>query len=239
MKFDWNRVLKTNILTLKVVGLWPSGDTYTVNFYTIWAIAIIAIFNFGHNFFQTINMVFIFDDLHAVVKTFYVTLSELLALLKAFFVIKNIKIVKHLLTKIQCQQFQPQTIKQIRLIAPGLKFWKANYILCWFMSLGAIFFWSVLPILDKSSSEYALPFLAWYPWNTKISPFYEITYTYQIFGLLCVATTAISTDALVTILNVFSGAQFDILCDNILHVSFNHNVFELLKCIKHHKMILE
>lgn len=239
MEFDWNKALKANILTLKIVGLWPTGNRYKINYYTIWSILVITIFNFGHNFFQTINMLFIFDDLHAVVQTFYVTLSELLALLKAFFVIKNIEIVKHLLKKVQCPQFQPQTNKQVQIIAPGLTFWKANYILCWTMSLGAIFFWSVLPIFDKSASEYPLPFLAWYPWNTKTSFYYKLTYTYQIFGLLCVATTAISTDALVTILTVFCAAQFDILCDNIKHISYRNGNIGLLKCIKHHKMILE
>jgi hypothetical protein len=243
-RYDWKRILRTNILKLKIVGLWPSGDdSYKPNIYTLWAISSIIFLNFGHNFFQMVNMIFIFDNLHAVIQTTYVTLSEVAGLLKAYYVVRNMKTLKELMVILSSDTFQPKNARQIKMVKPSFFFWRVNYVMYWLMSGGAIFFWSVYPILDKSIKEYPLPFLAWYPWYTKASPMYELTYLYQIFGLLFIATTAISVDTLIAALNVYIGAQFDILCDDIKHLfdpgspseGFNGKLIDI---IKHHREII-
>ncbi|RZC39318.1 7tm 6 domain containing protein, partial [Asbolus verrucosus] len=242
-KFDWKLTISLNILKLKVVGLWPAGDeTYRPNLYTLWAIFCITLFTFGHNFFQAINIIFIFSDLEAVVASTFVTLPELLTLLKVYGVIRNMKLVKQLMVVLNSDIFQPKNARQINLIGPSLKFWKIIYVLYWSASLGAIFFWSTYPLMDKSFKDYRLPFLAWYPYNNKISPFYEITYIYQILGVCFIATTALSIDTLIAALNVYTGAQFDILADNIKHLyddtstDFNE---KLINSVRHHREILK
>ncbi|RZB40789.1 7tm 6 domain containing protein [Asbolus verrucosus] len=112
------------------------------------------------------------------------------------------------------------------------------------MAYGSMFFWSTYPIFDNSVKKYRLPFLAWYPYNTKISPYYEITYVYQVFGIIFLATTAVSVDNLIAALNVYIGAQFDILCDDVLHLYDVTNEItnfseKLIKCVMHHQLILE
>jgi hypothetical protein len=243
-RYDWKRILRANILKLKIVGLWPSGDeSYKPNVYTLWAICSITIFNFGHNFFQIINMIFIFDDLHAVTQTAYVTFSEVAALLKTYYVIRNMPTLKELMVTLSSDTFQPKNARQIKMVKPSFFFWRVNYVMYWTMSVGAMFFWSVYPFLDKSAEEYPLPFLAWYPWNTKTSPMYELTYLYQILGLLFIASAAISVDTLIAALNVYIGAQFDIICDDIKHLfdpgspseGFNR---KLIGIVKHHREII-
>ncbi|RZC41867.1 7tm 6 domain containing protein, partial [Asbolus verrucosus] len=89
-----------------------------------------------------------------------------------------------------------------------------------------------------------LPFLAWYPYNSKVSPFYEITYVYQIVSISFIAIANSNIDTLIAALNMYIGAQFDILCDDLRNLqdltqsaslSFNE---KLTDCIQHHKKIL-
>ncbi|RZB89854.1 odorant receptor 59a-like, partial [Asbolus verrucosus] len=226
-KYDWKLTISTNILKLKFVGLWPE------------------VFVCGHNFFQAANLMFNDNDLQTVTATSFITLSTLIAILKTYYLIQNMGILKELMVTLNSDLFQPRNLRQINQIKPSLKFWKINYVLYWSMASGAIFFWSTYPILDKSVEKYRLPFMAWYPYNTKISPYYEITYIYQILGIIFVATTALSIDTLIAALNMYIGAQFDILCDDIRHLydvtndTFHEINKKLIHSVKHHRKILE
>ncbi|RZC41406.1 7tm 6 domain containing protein, partial [Asbolus verrucosus] len=109
------------------------------------------------------------------------------------------------------------------------------------MAFGTVFFWSIFPILDKSFKNYRLPFYAWYPYNTKTSPFYEITYVYQVFGTSFIALTNVCIDTLIASLNMYTGTQFDLLCDDLrnLYDPDEEGISKkLMTCIKHHKQIL-
>jgi hypothetical protein len=243
-KFDWKLTIRANIIKLKLVGLWPSGDdTYRPNWYTLWAAISIGLFIYAHNFFQVVNIVFIFDDLQAITATIFVTLSELLTILKTYCMIQNMGILKRLMVSLNGDIFQPKNARQKRLVQPSLTFWKVNYVLFYVMSSGAIFFWAAYPILDNSVKEHRLPFLAWYPYDTKISPFYEITYVYQIFSISFIAVTTLSIDTLIGALNMYIGAQYDILCDDLKHLfdaedSSMDFYRKLVNCVKHHRAIL-
>ncbi|RZC34234.1 7tm 6 domain containing protein, partial [Asbolus verrucosus] len=245
-KYDWKRIMNTNIILLKIMGLWPGGnETYKSNFYMLWSIFSITLFTVGHPFFQTINMIFIFDDFEAIIATIYVTLSEFLIILKAYLIIKNMKILKQLMVTLECDLFQPRNTEQIILFERGLKFWKLNISLFWMMAAGTVFFWSTYPIFDNSVHERRLPFLAWYPFNAKISPYYEITYIYQVIGIIFAAGTALSAAALVTAFYMYIAAQFIILCDDVKYLydirknSSTDFKMKLINCVTHHRAILK
>jgi hypothetical protein len=100
----------------------------------------------------------------------------------------------------------------------------------------------LFPLLDKTAEEKRLPFLAWYPYNTQISPFYQITYIHQIASVVFITTVHVNIDTLVAAINAFNGSQFDILCDNLRNL---HNLTgsedindKLINCIEHHKQTL-
>ncbi|XP_063925997.1 odorant receptor 94b-like [Zophobas morio] len=238
-KFDWKATIKINILKLKVVGLWPKGDkTYEFNVYTLWAAVSFTCIIFAHNFFQVVNIIFHMDDLQAVTATIYLNLSELLGMLKGYHVFQNMGLLKKLMVTLNSDLFQPKNVRQRQLIEPNLKIWRYNYILYWGMSGGAIFFWITFPILDNSVKDYRLPFMAWYPFDTRTSPNYEIAYMHQVIGILFVATSTLGVDTLIAALNMYTGAQLDILCDDLRHLGladFNKN---FMKCVRHHKEIL-
>ncbi|XP_063925640.1 odorant receptor 4-like [Zophobas morio] len=85
--------------------------------------------------------------------------------------------------------------------------------------------WLLIPILTKGTQDKQLPFAAWYPYDSTISPLYEFTYIYQ-----CVATLYLVT------------TMCDNLCDdlkNLHHDLYNVDVNQrVIACVKHHQAIL-
>lgn len=243
--FNCKSFISLNLFKLKVCGLNPAGQQFKVNFYTFWSVIAIAGFNLAPNLFQSIYLIVNIEDLEEVAAASFVTLPELLSLAKAYFVVANMKVLKNLMLTIESETFQPKNSKQEKIFEENFKKWKTFYVVYWIMSVGAIFFWSTYPILDKSISLHKLPFPAWYPLNVKQSPYYEGAYLFQIIGVLCIATTAISTDTLICALHVYITIQFDILCDNLRHICDAVTTSDailtqkLINCINHHKQIVK
>lgn len=244
-KFDWTLTIKVNLLLLKVVGLWPNGDeTYKCNLYTLYAIISGMLFTIGHNLLQTINLFFLYDNLEAVTAIIFISLTQLICILKSFCVIQNMGVLKQLMVTVNSDIFQPKNVKQKELIQPNLKFWKNMFRALWTYACCTLFLWAVFPIIDNSVKEFRLPFLVWYPYNTKISPLYEITYIYQIMSCYFTCIINVSVDALIAALNMYIAAQCDILCDDLRNIdnysslTSDSNVTKWKNCIIHHKEIL-
>lgn len=243
--FKWKSLIWFNLYKLKLVGLWPNANNYQKNVYTVWAILLILIFIVMHNFFQVVNIIFIFDDLGAITSTIFITLSTMLSTLKTYYVSRNMALLKYLINSFEKKIFLPQNNRQKELIYKNVKAWRLNYIIFWIMAISAVLMWLVYPILDKSAETRKLPFLAWYPYNAKETPFYQITYVHQIASISFIATITLSIDNIIAVLNMFIGAQFDILCDNLKNLYFenlenNINLYRKFNyIIKHHKTILK
>lgn len=238
--FDWKFTPRINIFMLKLIGLWPKGDSsYKLNLYLSQSIILISVFVIGHIFFQTVNILFIFDDLQSVTGTVFILLTQVMAIFKSYYLIKNMKILKRLMRMLNDKLFQPKNNKQIKAVEPFLTFWAFIYYGFTIFTVGAIVFWSVFPILDTSHQQ-RLPSLAWYPFNYKTSPYYEIVYVYQVMSTSYISSVNLNIDTLIACLNMYSGCQFDLLCDNVKSIErCKGNSSQLVQCILHHKMIVE
>ncbi|RZC37189.1 7tm 6 domain containing protein, partial [Asbolus verrucosus] len=239
-RLNWKRTIRLNILILKVIGLWPAGDqSYGRNPYTLYTIVSILLFHIGHIFFQTVNLFLLLNDLKVVTGIIFILLTDIGACLKAISLIKNMKTLKQLMTTINSDLFQPKSTHQRSLIQPNINAWKTIVLTFWIFAFGCLFLWSLFPILDKTVKDYRLPFLAWYPYNTRTSPQYELTYLYQTVAINFLAMVNVNIDGLIAALNMYVGAQFDILCDDLRNLydvenDTSEDVSQKLKDIIHH-----
>ncbi|RZC39451.1 7tm 6 domain containing protein, partial [Asbolus verrucosus] len=178
----------------------------------------VVIFQIGHVFFQTVNLFLIANDLEAVTGTIFILLTDIGAFIKTYCLVKNMKMLKQLMITLNSDLFQPKNLEQKNLVQK---------------------------IFDKTVKEYRLPFLAWYPCNSKQSPQYELTYLYQALAINFTAMANVNTDTLIAALNMYIGAQFDILCDDLRNLnkggkSSSEEINQTLRnCIHHHREILK
>ncbi|KAJ3648702.1 hypothetical protein Zmor_020484 [Zophobas morio] len=140
------------------------------------------------------------------------------------------------------QAINPRTVKQKVLIEKDLKLWTQMYLMLSLCCIAALLFWAIFPILDGSYREGQLPFIAWYPFDFGVAPVYQITYIYQILSTSILAISTMNIDTLMAATNLFAGAQFDILCDNLKNLDLSEEESkckEKLKiCFQHHREIL-
>ncbi|KAJ3636029.1 hypothetical protein MTP99_008879 [Tenebrio molitor] len=240
--FDWKLTIRANILVLKVAGLWPKGsETYKFNLYTLYSFVSLNLFINAHNFFQAANILFVYTDLEALTALIFVTITDVLASFKVYCFVRNIAILKTLMVKLDKQIFQPRNEKQRDLVRPNLNSWKYTYEAFYIPVVTTLVLWAIFPIIDGTVKDRRLPFSAWYPYNTKTSPSYEITYLYQVISIWFLAIANLNMDTLIAALMMYIGCQCDILCDDMKNLrnsvedDFNR---KLLDCIEHHKTIL-
>ncbi|XP_063926001.1 odorant receptor 46a-like [Zophobas morio] len=239
-KFCWKITIQPNILVLQTFGFWPKDyEAFKLNFYAVRTIILVIIFFPVALLTQATNLFFVLDDLIALTGTIYMLLIEILCAFKIYYLSKHMSIVKTLMRMLNDDLFQPRDVNQVALVQPNLDLWKTTYIVFMIMALGGNLFWAAFPLLDKANEENRLPSLAWYPYNTNVSPFYEITYTHQVLTYTYICFTHINIDTFIAALNTYIYSQFDILCDNLRKLHFGDNVkANLVKCIKHHWLIL-
>ncbi|XP_064212327.1 odorant receptor 4-like [Tribolium castaneum] len=96
------------------------------------------------------------------------------------------------------------------------------------------------PIIDGSIRKLELPFWAWYPYNIREAPLFQIVYMYQFFCVWCIAFLSMNIDMSNTSLMMFVKVQCQLLCNNLRNLKNYDNCFnaKLIECIKHHQQIL-
>ncbi|RZC35067.1 7tm 6 domain containing protein [Asbolus verrucosus] len=237
-RFDWKATINFTLFSLKIIGLWPKDDVYKFNLYTLYTAISVTFFISAFGVFLMISL-FTGSDFEDLEEMTLIYVAEFLVIIKVFKFIKNIKLLKQLMATLNSDVFQPKTSQQKILVKPALQFWKIVYNV-FLISGGPITcLWVFLPILR--SKRYKLPVPVWYPFNTKISPCFEITYCYQIVNVFYLVIAICNIDMLISALMVYIGAQCDILSDSLRNlrdkeaVNFNS---KLIDFIKHHKEIL-
>jgi hypothetical protein len=233
-----------NILTLKVVGLWPRNEgVFQFDLYTVYALICVFVFIDGSLLFQITYLVFAHFDLEALVQPIFIVWTATLGSIKVLYFIRNRRIIKQLMRALTDDLFQPTTAEQINLVSPALNIWRKIYGTYWFLVIVTVFLWLFYPLLDKSFHKRQLPIPAMYPYDTTETPFYEISYLHQVIGLFLVAVAGLNVDTLMAALMVYTGAQCDILCDNLRNLEDSsatkseYNMM-LIRCVEHHKKIL-
>ncbi|KAJ3636010.1 hypothetical protein MTP99_008864 [Tenebrio molitor] len=239
-KFSWRLAINPNIVVLKLLGLWPKGhEGYKFNLYTLYSLSMNAFVD-GDNFFQTIYIFYIYSDLQALAAIVFLLFTDWLASIKAYYFFRNMNLLKELMVELQSKEFQPNK-HQRTLVQPMLKLWTFVYKAYWFSVGTTLLLLALFPIVDGSFRQYRLPFFAWYPFDTTVSPFYEITYFYQMFSICFLAIVCLNVDTLIAALMVFIISQCDILCDNLKNLQTckksNYNS-KLIVCVEHHQKIL-
>ncbi|KAJ3663632.1 hypothetical protein Zmor_007874 [Zophobas morio] len=238
---DWKNTMNMNLLFLKIIGVWPrKNEIYKPGFYMVYGGLMIGLFVVCHIATQVINIYFVRENLASVVGIVYIILLEITGFVKVFFILKNIKKLNERVTLLESNWFQGINHEQHILIESSVKFWKTVYRMFMVVCFSSSAFWMTFPLLDASAEEKRLPFLAWYPYDYKISPLYEITYGFQVISVSYLSLIHLNVDHLMYTFNVYTKCQFDILCDNLRNFTkvssdLNNN---LITCVLDHKRIL-
>ncbi|RZC43284.1 7tm 6 domain containing protein [Asbolus verrucosus] len=238
-KNEWESVIRINILVLKSVGLWPKFSRESrINLYTLYRVICIYLFVDGPVFFQILYVFLVPSDLDSLTKLMFSLLTKAMVCVKVYFLMRNLKNVQQLVTVLNDDLFQLRNSDQWKMMGPALFVRRMTFVGFWSLAGTTSTLWSIFPLLDKSFKEFRLPFPAWYPYDTKKTPLYEISYIHQVIHLGVAASIDANLDTLISSFMLITGGQCDILCDNLRNTKPENFAQELLMSIQHHKLIL-
>ncbi|XP_068910387.1 odorant receptor Or1-like [Tenebrio molitor] len=231
--YDWTTTIKKHIICFRILGFWPKNG-YATDLYTLWAVFAVIFFGFLQTFIETVKIFMNFNDLEIVTGTGFVNFSEILILLKIFYLTRNNKTFKRLLVTLNSDIFQPSR-EQMSFILPELNSWKSMYNFFCICATATVAFWVFVPLFQVRQ----LPFLAWYPFDPKISPNYEIAYIHQSISVSYIAISNVHVDTLIAAMSMYTGIQLDILNDNLRKLKPEGFEEDLIRCVKHHREVLK
>ena len=245
-KFDFSAPIRPILLQLEFVGLWPPGDgSYKLNFYTFYAIFILTIIFGGHFFFQTVTLFFVYDTIETFASNIFLTMTDIMIMLKVYNFIKHTKTLKKWLQLLKEDAFQPKDDRQIQIIKPTVDLWKTTYKFFFVLVCLAASVWSIVPFLNKAAEDKELPFPVWLPYDHTVSPFYELSYAHELFGLWFMGMTNVNFDNLIFACLTYVAAQCELLSDNLRNMlkcaTSQHEPLVhkgIIDCIKQHKELL-
>lgn len=240
MTFNFQSRTNTILQRLRFLGAWFKNDSYDL--YFAYAVLLNMYYNV-HNITETIYIIKNLDDLEEWSSTGLITMTTWLTNLKAYCIVKNKKHflrVNEIVTELS---FQPKNPHQEKIADCTFKIFDRLYFV---HSLGptltVVFF--TLYSLSELKNEKTLPFSAWYPYDFRTSPYFELTYFFQFTTCMVQAQLHVHTDALGFYLIAILTMQLDFLADDLRNMSKTSEENKcsldqtLLQCIAHHKEIL-
>ena len=243
LKFDWSHsTIRINILMLKIVGLCTkTAQTSTFSSYKLYSFFTVVVLMGGHNFFQVANIFFVYTDLEALTSNIIVASGSVLVSIKVFFFQRNLKIFNKLVLSLNNEIFQPKNETQRGSAEFAVWFYKLVYVSSFSVFFVASFAWLLLPIFTNGVQQKQLPFPAWYPYDSTVSPFYELSYLYQCFAIFYLLTSVVHIDTLIFFFMMYIIAQCDLLCDNLRNIRHDGHCSAnklIIDCVKQHRAIV-
>lgn len=239
-QFDLKAPLAINIYILKMSGIWSRYDDFSLKrFYDINSVICFIFIVVCHNLSQVINIYFIYDQLVTLTASIVVTLTEVMGMIKFYIFYKNIKTVHRLMEILDKDIFQPKSPAQQMLLQRSFDTWKQIYFIFSVSAMMTLFLWGFYPLMDGSYKTGNLPFTAWYPYNEQATPFYELTYSYQILANYFIAFTNQNIDAFISALLMYIAAECKLVCDSLKNVNFHKKENIFVSIVQHHREILK
>lgn len=160
--------------------------------------------------------------------------------MKIYIFVRKMPLLRSLMLDLKSDLFKPRSYRQLLLIWPDVKTWKNVYYMLSGAATFGLLMWLMFPILSGSYRTYALPFFSWYPYDITKPLIYKLTYLHQTASSFLLILGCFNIDMLISALMMYTGAQCDILCDNLRSTGFEMGDFEktFRRCVLHHKRIL-
>lgn len=190
---DYTAIVSSNFKVLQLLGLWPLKNTS--KWHTMYCIIITGFFFFAYLLSEAINIILAFPDIEKVTDSSFLFLTHLPQLIKLCYILKNKSVLESMMARMNDERFKLRNPRQTDIARRTIRNSKISLYGFIFLCGCTVFLWAMFPFMDPKMAR-MLPLKAWYPFNTKQSPMYEITYVYQIVAVMWDAAANVCFDTL-------------------------------------------
>ena len=160
--------------------------------------------------------------------------------IKATFIFLRRYQLGHLIKQLNLEIFQPINDIERKILTKGFRFYdlirKFLVTEAW-ISVAAT---CITPLFYNKNGGFVVA--GWYPFNTSVSPTYELVYTQQSVSMIYVSMVNIYVDVVLAGILTFIGVQCDFVCHRLKNSQPKHkikSVMEFEKVVNHHRLVLK
>ncbi|XP_014297324.2 odorant receptor Or1 [Microplitis demolitor] len=218
--------IKVSLTLTKYIGTWPPILEPYRSIYLLYT-CVSFIFILGiYLTVQTVNLFVIWGNIELMIATAFLLMTNSIHAYKVFVILGNQKRIQVLLDKLSTTNYYHNDDKYERVFTYYA--WQGLYHHIAYQSFGtvAVLCWGLTPLADAvAGNTRRLPMEAWYPYDTKKSPAFEITSGHQAVAVIIACFHNIGMDTLVTGLINAACCQLEIIKQNLKNVGsdFDYN----------------
>lgn len=261
--FNYTSCFIHHVRIYKIFGFWkPDKDMKwksLYNLYTCMCVVIWVLFLLSQILYMITNRA----NVDEITATLYVTVTFGVNLIKMITIYNNMDYLKASLSNSNGPVFKVKTIKQYVIAKNAKKLGNRYFYLCLYFGSQTDLFFACIPIFLEERTTFAK---GWFPFDWRISPYYELTYFFQAFAFVLNTFICLNLDSFYASMAIQVGLQCDLLGDTLSHLEdfyadngllYRQNkatkfllkadaekysremTKNLIVCIYHHKTILE
>ncbi|XP_044587114.1 odorant receptor Or1-like [Cotesia glomerata] len=214
--------IKVSLTLTKYIGTWPPLLEPYRSIYLFYTF-LSFIFILGiYLTVQTVNLFVIWGNIELMIATAFLLMTNSIHAYKVFVILKNQKRIQVLLDKLSTVNYYSNEAKYERVFTYYA--WQGLLHHAAYQSFGtiAVSCWGATPIADAiAGNTRRLPMEAWYPYDTKKSPAFEITSGHQAIAVIIACFHNIAMDTLITGLINAACCQLEIIKQNLKNIDLN------------------
>ncbi|CAH1173780.1 unnamed protein product [Phaedon cochleariae] len=218
-EIDLRDIVRINIKVLQFFGnMYPKLNSPSVIFRYILRFSIFFGFFFmGIVAGELINWYLSVGDLQAMVNASFLTLSNIVSMVKFYAIFRHQNRLSILLESTNREEFRPKNQQQKYILREHIN---TMNIISLLMYGGCIFtcaFWAICPFTEKNGPY--MPIAAWMPFDTsKESTYFGVIFAYEIIGTVIGGLTDLSADCLITGFLMVVCAQLKVLNNSLVNI---------------------
>lgn len=212
----YSETFNFNFKVLRYIGLWTLKTNNNLAkqcyfLYQTFSLFIITSFVV----LQYIDLYSIRNDIREFNFNLCATASATIYLFKTFRILKKLPLITRLREDLNCDA-ENETDENCKKVFNKAASEMNSLNKLFYIMLYTLFFsWAFGPLVDFKSSEKKLPIRQWFPFDVKISPYYEYAHFYQITSGFFVITKIVTIDLVTFGFMMSLSAEYDVLNEKI------------------------
>nr|QNL14958.1 olfactory receptor 14 [Aulacocentrum confusum] len=211
-----NAHLKIPLTIIWFLGTWPPFKSRQRTLYLIYSSATFIFILGIYLIVQAVNLLVIWGDIGRMVASAFLLMTNTVHAYKVFVFIRHQKRIQALLDVMSGPTFSRDNKRYERLLTWYA--WQGRYHHLAYQSFGtlAVICWGFTPIADSIAGlDRRLPMDAWYPYDTKQTPAYEVTCAHQAVAVTIACFHNVAMDTIIAGLINVACCQLEIIKRNI------------------------
>ncbi|XP_044006052.1 odorant receptor Or1-like [Aphidius gifuensis] len=213
-----NLQLNISLKIIKYLGTWPPVSSWRNIYYIFTLFSFIFILGI-YLVVQLINIFVFWGNIEVMVASTFLLMTNSVHAYKICVIIKNQKRIQLLFDTISSELFTKNFDKYERIFTwyawSGIK----HHIAYQSFGTMAVFCWGFVPISNAiTGNERQLPMDGWYPYDTKLSPAFELTCGHQAVAVIIACCHNIGMDTLINGFINVACCQLEVIKQNILSI---------------------